>query len=176
MLELIRGKRTIREYKPTPIPEELVLQLIEAALRSPTSRNRLPWSFIVVDDLELLQALSSCKPHGASPLERAPLAIVVCADAQLTDVWIEDCSIATHQIMLVAESLGLGSCWIQVRLRDHSDELSSEVYIKQLLKLPDSYVVESVIAIGYPAETKPGLDKSLLLRERVYRNRFAELF
>ena len=110
----------------------------------------------------------------AAPIERAPLAMVVCADTSLTDVWIEDCSIATHQIQLAAESLGLGSCWIQVRLREHDSNLSAEDYVRELLNLPQTMAVESILAIGYPAEEKAGIDDDELLRDRIHYNRFKQ--
>ena len=64
MLDLIRAKRTVRQFTDRPVKESDKELIIEAALRSPTSRNRLPWSFIVVDDSDLLKALAACKPHG----------------------------------------------------------------------------------------------------------------
>jgi len=67
----------------------------------------------------------------------APLGIVVLADSNNCDVWIEDDSIASIIIQLSAHSLGLGSCWIQVRERLHSDNLKAEDYIKQILGIPD---------------------------------------
>ena len=59
-----------------------------------------------------------------TPLETAPLAVVICADETLNDAWIEDCSIASILLQLTAQSIGLGSCWIQIRNRMYSEKIS----------------------------------------------------
>lgn len=152
--ELIRKRRSIRKYRPEPIEKQKLDALVEAALRAPSSRSLNPWSFVFVTDPDLLQALSRCKPHGSSFLKGAPLGVVVCGDPERCDVWIEDCSIASSFLLLAAESMGLGACWIQIRLRGHDDSTAAEEYIKKLLELPPGLNVESIIAVGYPAETK----------------------
>ena len=122
-------------------------------------------------DSQLLDALAQSKPHGSSFVKNAPLAVVVCADPGKSDVWIEDCSIATLILHLEAADLGLGSCWVQIRMRKHSEGVSSENYIKQLLGLKDEMVVEAIVAIGYGKEEKDGHPGSSLLYERVSHNK-----
>ena len=95
-------------------------------------------------------------------LSGAKLAIVVVANPDKSDVWIEDASIASIIIQLAAQSLGLGSCWIQVRQRFHNKEKSAEEYVRELLQIPEKYCVESIIAIGYPDEKKEPHDESKL--------------
>ena len=107
---LIRTRRSIRRYENKPIEAEKIDLLLEATLRPPSSNNRQPWEFVVVTDKDLLEQLSSAKPHGAGFLKDAPLGIVVCADPGKCDVWVEDASIAATFIHLAAASLGLGSC------------------------------------------------------------------
>jgi len=126
----------------------------------------------VIDDPALLEKLSHSKPHGATFLKQAPLGIVVCADSTASDVWVEDCSIASAFIHLAASSLGLGSCWIQIRKRDHSASLSADTYIKRLLEIPDHLMIESIIALGYPDETKQGHSRDKLDDDKVFINRF----
>ena len=154
MIELLRNRRSAREFLIEPI-DLLTLQLLkEALLRSPTSRNIKPCEFVLVDDSELLRQLALCKPHGAAFLEYARLAIVVCADGDKSDVWIEDCSIASILVQMAAQSMDLGSCWIQIRNRMFDDKTTSEEHVRSLLKMPDNVRVESIIALGYPAEEK----------------------
>ena len=76
MMDLLRTRRSVREFTAEAIEPEKVELLKEAGLRSPTSRNIKPWEFIFVDDSGLLKQLALSKPHGAGFLERAPLAIV----------------------------------------------------------------------------------------------------
>ena len=169
-LDLIQKRRSIRSFKAVPVEDEKKDMLIEAALRSPSSMGRNPWEFIIVTEKELLIRLSKSKPHGANFLKNAPLAIVVCADPAKCDVWIEDASIASILIHVAAGSLELGSCWIQIRSRRHSDDKSAGEYISELLGIPPGIEVESIIAIGYPDEIKPGHKKESLQFNKVYGN------
>ena len=171
-LDLIRQRRSVRKFTDRPIDDKTRALLLEAALRSPSSRSFNPWRFIVIDDAELLDKLSRSKPHGASFLKNAPLGIVVCGDASASDVWVEDCSIASIFIHLAAASLGLGSCWIQIRKRDHSPSLSADTYIKDLLEIPDNLMIESIIAIGYPDGTQNGHPDDSLEYDKIFLNRF----
>ena len=122
MINLLRKRRSIRVYEDRKIELEKIEILKEAILRSPSSRNINPWEFIFVDDKELLIKLSKAKEHGSEFLESAALGIVVCGNEKKSDVWIEDCSIASILVQMVAQSLGLGSCWIQIRNRMHNKE------------------------------------------------------
>lgn len=166
-IDLLRTRRSVRQFEQRPIEKEKVDLLVEAVLRSPSSRSLNPWEFVVVTDPQTISNLAKAKVHGSSFMKNAPLAIVVCADPGKCDVWVEDCSIAALIAHLAATDLGLGSCWIQIRLRDHDGKVSAEEYIKKLLGLSENTVVEAIIAIGYPKEEKPGHSQSSLLYERV---------
>jgi len=170
MIELLRKRRSIRKYTDKVIEPEKIEILKEALLRSPSSRGIDPWEFIFVDDNELLKKLAFSKPHGASFLEGAALGIVICADEQKSDVWVEDCSIASILVQMVAQSLGLGSCWIQIRNRNFDDHMTSENYIRKLLNIPDGLKVESIIALGYPAEEKEPVPQENLKYEKLRTN------
>lgn len=172
MIELLRSRRSIRTYLDRPIEPEKVEWLKEAALRSPSSRNLDPWEFIFVDDRVTLEMLAACKPHGAAFLKGAPLGIVICGDGTASDVWVEDCSIASILVQMVAQSIGLGSCWIQVRKRMHDDQLSAEQYVRNLLHIPEKIRVESIVAVGYPAEQRSPLPTDKLKTSKVHVNRF----
>ncbi len=172
MIELLRERRSIRKYTVQEIETEKMELLKEAVLRSPSSKNINPWEFVFVDNSSLIQQLKACKPHGVTPLKTAPLAVVVCADENLNDVWVEDCSIASILLQLTAQSLGLGSCWIQVRERLHSGELSAEEYIRDLLKIPENFRVLSIITIGYPESVREGKPFDELQFEKIRMNGF----
>lgn len=167
MLDTLRKRRSIRKYKGEDIEPEIVELLKEAALRSPTSRNFRPWRFVFVEDRSKLEALSRAKPSGSSFLAGARLGIVVCADESESDVWIEDCSIASIILQLAGQSLGLGSCWIQIRRRMHDDSMTSEEYVRSILGLPENMRVESIIAFGYPDEEKAPIPAEDLQREKI---------
>ena len=167
MLDILRKRRSVRKYKDEDIEPEIVELLKEAALRSPTSRNFRPWRFIFVQDRSKLEALSRAKPSGSSFLAGARVGVVVCADENESDVWIEDCSIASIILQLAGQSRGLGSCWIQIRLRMHDDSVTSGEYVRSVLSLPENMRVESIIAFGYPDEEKAPVPDDELQREKI---------
>jgi nitroreductase len=172
LLELLRRRRSTRQFTSRPIEADKLKALVEAAVRAPTSRGRNPWEFIVVTDQALLEKLGSAKVHGAALLTGAPLAIVVAADPARSDVWTEDCSIAATLIQLTAEDLGLGSCWVQIRLRQHATGCRSSDYVRMLLGLPANHEVACIIGIGYPVHTRPGHPDDSLPYNQVHRDRF----
>ncbi|MBE0617872.1 MAG: nitroreductase family protein [Proteobacteria bacterium] len=174
-LELVRQRRSVRRYLPQPVTTEQVDLLIEAALRAPCSRGVSPWHFVVVTAPGLLADLSRAKPHGASFLRHAPLAIAVCADpADKGDVWIEDAAIAATFLHLAAASLGLGSCWIQIRGRNHDERLTSSAYVAEVLGLPAGLEVEAIVSVGFPAENPVPHSRGALPVDRVSLNRFGQ--
>ncbi len=170
----IQKRRSIRKFMDRPVEQDKRDTIIEAALRAPSSMGRDPWEFIVVDEKAMLEKLSKAKPHGSGFLKGAALGIVVCADKNKSDVWIEDTSIASTHIYLAAESAGLGACWIQMRKRQYSEELTSGEYVANVLNLPEDLAVLSVIAIGYPAEEKPPHKKENLKYDRVHFNGYGK--
>lgn len=172
----IQSRRSIRKYQEKPVETEKIDTVIEAMLRSPSSRNGRPWEFVVVTDKNLLQKLAAAKKHASSFLKGAPLAVVVCAEPKTDDTWIEDSSIASIIGQLAAESLGLGSCWIQIRNRPHNDNQSAEAYVAELLEIPEHLKIESIMAIGYPAEQKPPHEKDELLYDRIKLNNYNRLY
>lgn len=174
MIELLKSRRSIRRYEDREIEKEKIDALLKAALLAPSSRNRRPWEFIAVTDKELLKKLSESKEHGSKFLEGAKLGIVVIADKEVCDVWIEDASIAATLIQVTAHSLGLGSCWIQMRERMRNKEEKAEEYIRKLLNIPDKYGVECVISVGYPAEEKKAYEESNLDYIKLHYNYYNE--
>lgn len=176
MIELVRKRRSIRSYSKATVDRQQLDLLVETLLRAPTSRNINPWLFVVVDDRQLLEKLSAAKFHGSSFLKGAPLGIVVCADSTKSDVWIEDCAIASILVQMVAESLGLGSCWIQIRLRPHDAHTTAEAYVQELLGLPAHIKVQSIISIGHATAGRSPLQAEELQYDKVRHNAYQEPF
>ncbi|MGI5999078.1 MAG: nitroreductase family protein [Lutispora sp.] len=169
MLELLKTRRSIRKYQDKKVEQEKVDAILKAALMAPSSSNRRLWEFYVVEDKEKLSKLSKCRERGSQLLEGAAAAIVVTVDGEPYDVWIEDASIAAIIIQLTAHSLGLGTCWVQVRGRQYDDNTTSEDYIKEVVGIPESAKIECVIAIGYPDEEKEPHDEEKLLYNKIHR-------
>jgi len=173
-LSLIQKRRSIRKFLKKPVDREKINILIEAALRAPSSMGSRPCELIIVSEWDLLEKLSMAKQHGSSFLKNASLGIVVCADPNKSDVWFEDASIVSIYIQLAAESIELGSCWIQIRERMHNENQTAQEYISKLLNIPEKIKVESIIAVGYPDEQKPPHKKETLKYEKVYLNSYGK--
>lgn len=172
MLELLRKRRSIRKFQDRSVEPDKVEILKEALLRAPSSKGLGSQEYILVSDPKLIKELSLARPHGSAFLAGASLAIVFLGNEETIDVWIEDASLATMIGHLTAASLGLGSCWIQVRNRPHDESRTAEAYIKELLDIPDPLRVLSMLAVGYPAETKDPVPFQSLHQEKIHINRF----
>lgn len=146
--------------------------LQEAVLRAPTSKNSNASQFIFVSDKSVIEKLANCKLTGASALQTATLAVVIHADESQTGAWVEDCSIASILLQITALSLGLESCWIQIRGRAHSEENPSETYVKETLNIPDELRVLSIISIGYPQQSIAGRPFTELDFSRIHSDKY----
>lgn len=170
--KLVINRRSIRRYEDRQLEAEQVKLILEAALMAPTSKSARAWEFVVVDDREMLEKMSQCKPMGAAPIERCAMAVVVSVDVEKTEPWIEDASVAASYMQLQAADLGIGSCWIQIRDRYMADGTPAQEYIQELLGMPDTMPVVCVVTFGYPAEERKPQDTSKLLWERVHIGRW----
>jgi len=173
LLDTLRKRRSIRSFTDQIVEQEKIDQLLEMALRSPSSRGLKPWQFIVVQDTEKLKALAVIKEHGGTFIDKAPLAIVIVANPEKCDVWIEDCSIASAIIHLGAEELGLGSCWVQVRKRADKEGVDAEINAAHVLGLSAGMRVLSIVSIGYRAASKEGHPRESLDYSVIHNDSFS---
>ena len=161
-MEVVRRRRSIRRYKTTPVPEDVLSHILETARLAPSAGNREPWHFIVVKDDETKQRLGV-----SSWAAEAPVVIVGCVDTTVRSepLCIVDLSIAFEHIVLAAANYGLGTCWIG-RYVAGSDES-----IRRVLHIPERVKVVAVSPLGYPDETpEPKVRKNL--SEIVHYDRF----
>ena len=172
MIEILRNRRSVRQFQDRMVEKAKLDLLEEALVRSPTSRSINPWEFIVIDDRTTIGELSRCKPHGAGFLSSAPVAVVILGDKTSSDTCVEDCSIAAITLQYAVESLDLGSCWCQVRLREHRKGKSAEEYIREVLGIPERYLVECIIGVGYPGESKSPHEYDSLDWGKVHFNKY----
>ncbi|NCA86863.1 MAG: nitroreductase family protein [Clostridia bacterium] len=149
-LEVIHNRKSVRHFTDQPVSKAQIETLLRAGMAAPTAVNRQPWMFYVVTQREILDTLSQQLPY-AKMLTQAQAAIVVCGDMQkagnLQDkgYWVQDCAAATQNILLAAESIGLGAVWTASYPYDDR----TKVVIKAL-GLPENLVPLNVIPIGYP--------------------------
>jgi len=171
VLALLKRRRSIRRYRPDPVPDEMVEQLLEAGRWAPSASNRQPWTFIVVRDETIRREVAQ---HAAyyfirwAHAKEAPLLIVLCGDTRNRVYWQflhEDMGLAGSQIMLQAQALGLGSCWIGGLDRKA---------IAGILKVPDHLEIVGLLTVGFPAEEPDPPDRKPLaeiVHYDVYGNR-----
>lgn len=170
--KIILNRRSIRKYTGEKIEEKTIEKILRAGLAAPTSHGRRSWEFIVVRDKETLQKLSVSRKCGAGMLAQADCAIVVVADAEKTDVWTEDASIAMAYMHLMADSLGVGSCWIQGRLRTAPDGRTTEETVREILGFPDNYKLEAMLSLGIAEEQKEPQASDSLPTEKIHKEIF----
>ena len=161
----------MRQFTDELLSGDDVKLLLRAGLIAPSSKGLHSYEFIVVEDKQMLAALSQSKSVGSDFLAGAPMAIVVLADPTVSDVWIEDASVAATHILLQAEDLGLGACWIQVRNRYTADERSTEQIVKSLLGIPDKFGVVCIIAVGHKGMERKPQNEDHLKWEKVHIGR-----
>ena len=168
LLEIMRRRHSIRKYTQESIRESELMKILQAGLLSASGRRARPWEFIVVRDKEVLQRMAHARVGAAKMLEGADCAIVVIADPEKTDVWIEDCSITMANMHLMADSLGIGSCWIQGRLREAEEGGTTEEFLRGLLGYPEEYKLEAILSLGMPGEEKAATELEELPKEKVH--------
>lgn len=174
LFALLQNRRSIRRFQEREIEAEKVHRLMQAALLAPSSKGKQAWEFIVVRDRGKLAELSEAKSHGGDFLKAASLGIVVCGDPRKSDVWVEDASIASAFLLLAAEAMGLGACWIQIRRREHAGGRTAGSFAAGILDLPERLSVLAVIAVGYPAESRPPTELDGLRYGKVWNETYGE--
>lgn len=170
--DLFLRRHSIRRYTAEPVSPDDVKTILEAGLLAPSSKSGRPWQFVVVEDKDMLEHLSKCKPAYAASIKNAPLAIVVCASPAKSDCFIEDASVASTMMLIQAAALGLGACWVEVRNRYRENDESAEEYVQQSLGIPFDLPIISIITVGHPDEERRPVDPSKLLWEKVHIGSF----
>ena len=148
LIDVMLERRSTRKFNGQPVTKSELEKILEAALLAPTSMNRKPCNFMVVERKETLEELSKSKDHGADLIKGADKAIVVVGDSMIADTWIEDSSIALTYMHLMATELGLGSCWVQIHLRS-KDGRDAEEVVRDILKIDDHYRIVGIMALGH---------------------------
>lgn len=171
MIDLLFKRRSIRRYKNIKIEPEKIDLLVRAAMLAPSSRGLKPCELILVDQPELLAKLALAK-KGAGHLKGAALGFVIIVNPDISDVWVEDASIVATILHLTAESLGLGSCWIQIRERMFSETETAEQFVRQVLAIPENLRVVAILSVGYPDETKSPYNPTDVKPNKVFLNSY----
>ena len=148
LMDVILSRRSVRNYVDEDIDDDVLDRILEAGLLAPTSRNRKPCEFIVVKDKDVLKQLSESKASGSGMLASCNVAIVVIADSDKADTWIEDSSIAMAYMDLMANYYGIGCCWCQSHLRFSGDGVKSEDVVRNILSSENKYRIVGIFSLG----------------------------
>ena len=146
ILNLLKSRRSIRVYQDKPIPQDLLLQILEAGRWAPTGANLQPWHFIVITDQETRRRIGEVARFlfiKSSHVEKAPVVLVLCFDTRKGKYGRYDVTLAGGNMMTLATHLGLGTCWIGA---------FDEPMVKEILEIPGNIDVIGLITLGYPGE------------------------
>jgi nitroreductase len=151
-MDAVLRRRSIRKYTSQAVSEETIRELLEAAMAAPSAGNEQPWHFVVIRDPTLLDQIPTVHPY-AKMVRKAPLAIMVCGDLDLAvhgEMWVQDCSAATENLLIAVQAKNLGAVWLGVYpIEERIDGL------RKLLEIPERIVPFALVAIGHPDEEKP---------------------
>ena len=152
-LTVIHSRKSVRKYLDKPVTKEQLEVLMKAGMAAPTAADKRPWAFVAVTERALLDSLSGSSPY-AKMLMKAAAAIIVCCDTRRalnSDIWIQDCSAASQNILLAAEATGLGAVWIGIY-----PEYFKYNHVRRVLNIPMEVIPLNIISIGWPTgEEKP---------------------
>ncbi len=153
-LEVIEKRRSVRKYSDRPVEREVLEAIVKVAQTAPSSRNCKSSAFMIVEDKDMLEALSVMRDYGSGLIAGAPAAIVVLGDESRTDLWVDNCAISATFVQLAVTAMDLASCWVHCngrpRLKDEPDGAMAPDYVSELLGLRPGVHPYCVIAIGYP--------------------------
>jgi nitroreductase len=152
VLDTIMRRRTVRKFIKKDVPQEVIDQLVQAALYAPTRLGKRPWHFILISDAKVKESLASVlKLHPV--VAEAPAVIAICGNRNASTTWNLDCAAAAENILIAAASLGLGAAWIG----GHSTALWEAVdsVFAEAVCSPAEIGLLSLIAIGYASEELP---------------------
>jgi nitroreductase len=159
-LKTIHKRKSVRTFSEKEVSKAEIEALMKAAMCAPSSKNNQPWSFYIIRNKDVMQKLANALPY-AKMLPKASAVIIVCGDStkgvsepDQAFNWALDCSAASQNLLLAAESIGLGATWTGVfpykkRIRA----------VRDVLQLPENVIPLNAIPIGYPAGNEKPKDK-----------------
>jgi len=149
LIDTIFARRSIREYTNEKVSKKDIKTMLEAAMATPSASNLKLWHFIVITNRKMLDNLAKIHPYSKM-LVKTPLCIVVCGDTKISPLfWVQDCSVASENLLLAVSALGLGAVWLGV----YSGEERINA-IRRALNIPENIIPLNLIPIGHPAEQR----------------------
>ena len=160
VLQNIMTRTSVRKFKQQPVEDDKIETLLRAGMAAPTSGDMQPWHFVVLKEKKDIEKYAASNKYHAEDIRKTPLFIFVCADTtrmtegQGKELWVQDLSAASENILLAAHAMGLGACWTTIY------PIQKKVNgISRTLKLPGNLIPLNGIIIGYPDEPLQPKDK-----------------
>ena len=143
VFEALTERKSVRSYLETPVPEEVLAKVMEAARLAPSAGNVQPWHFIIVREEEKRVRIAKGCRYGKF-LDESPVVIIACGDKRASPHWYAvETAIALEHVVMASTALGLGTCWIG---------MFKEEEIREILNLPENFEIVALMALGYPRE------------------------
>lgn len=176
-MEIVRTRRSVRTYKPDPISDEIIRKVIEAGKWAPSGNNTQPFEIVVIKDTELMARVAEIlnRVHGSKSKQvfGAPVTLVMLGDPRFCEAYPKgpfrleilhaSLSAAIENMLLASTVLGLGgSLWKTV-------SPTAGVLIKELLNIPQFYILKAMLPLGYPtSKVKPPEKRDIIVHENLY--------
>ncbi|MFY9750846.1 MAG: nitroreductase family protein [Methanoregula sp.] len=148
---VIKGRHSVRKFKPDPIDESFIHDAIECAVHAPTAMNLQPWLIGIIRSGDLLKKIGAVTDHGKF-IADAPLCFLVFGERN-AKYYLEDCCAATENLILGLQAYGVGSCWVAGEKKEYAEE------IRKLLNVPEKYTLVVLVPAGLPLEITPSPKK-----------------
>ena len=155
-MDAIFTRTSVRSYENRPVEDEKIGKILRAAMAAPSAMNQQPWEFYVVTNQSTLRQLSEASPYAGMTAE-APAALVLCyrkTDVKVPELVDVDMSLATENILLEIEALGLGG--VMLGIAPFEKRMAN---VAKALDLPEQLAVFTVVPFGYPAKKNPQQDR-----------------
>lgn len=172
-LGYIKGRRTVRRFTDQPVTDELMRELLEAAVAAPTRYDIQPWHFVTLrNKFVQRQVADAMRIHPY--LESAPVLVAVWGEPDRSPTWMMDCSAAIENLLLAANILGLGGAWAGGPGAFGFEE--GEAILRREMEAPKDVRLVSVIAIGFPVEKPEPHGKERWNRFRIHQSKWGYLW
>jgi nitroreductase len=141
---VIKGRHSIRKFKPDPIDETFIHDALECAVHAPTAMNLQPWIIGVVRKKDQLEKIGALTDHGKFVADAAVCFAIF--GERTAKYYLEDCCAATENLILGLQAYGVGSCWVAGDKKEYAED------VRKLLNVPEKYTLVSLIPAGFPED------------------------
>ena len=153
VLNTIFSRKSVRNYTDREVAKDTLELLVKAGMAAPSGKNIQPWSFVIVNERQILDKMAEGLPY-AKMLASTKQAIIVCGDPEKSSYWYLDCATASQNILLAIEAMGLGGVWTAAYPYDDRIQV-----VREALGLPENIIPLNVIPVGHPQKMEEPKDK-----------------